>query len=566
MSYLLRRLPLSRLLLLCGLVVVLGISITALAFALGTGPTPPPKPLADAVHDALAGASGQPIEGVSASIQLTDHLLEGASLASGGGGGGEASQLASSPLLSGASGRLWISKDGHVRLELQSEKGDTQIYYDGHTVQMYDASSNTLYRYTPPAHEGGSGSRAGSGSGSESGSGSGATNPHHEVPSVAKIEEAISHLSKHANVSGATPTDIAGQAAYTVRVTPKETGSLLGGAELSWDAVHGVPLRAAIYSTNSSSPMLELAATSISYGPVAASVFEFTPPSNAKVAEVTLPDQGDTKPAPRPKAANSPKVTTQGHGLSTIAVLERQGESRWRKRILADPARRPAEGQDQRHRSDRAAHRAGHAAQLRALGRALPARRRGRPGGARSGRPGPVAVADEARPAGVTATENAAGDMGEAQPVRARGLVKRYKEVLAVDHIDLNVRAGDVYGFLGPNGAGKTTTLRMALGLIMPTEGTVRAVRARPDARGRPRPGGRRGVRGGAALLPISERAQEPGTAGRARRRRRAGAYRGGAGDRRADARAPSTASAATRTACASAWGSPPRCCAARAC
>ncbi len=73
---------------------------------------------------------------------------------------------------------------------------------------------------------------------------------------------------------------------------------------------------------------------------------------------------------------------------------------------------------------------------------------------------------------GTRATEDAArGD--EAQPVKARGLVKRYKEVLAVDHIDLNVHAGDVYGFLGPNGAGKTTTLRMALGLIMPTEGTV---------------------------------------------------------------------------------------------
>ncbi len=58
-------------------------------------------------------------------------------------------------------------------------------------------------------------------------------------------------------------------------------------------------------------------------------------------------------------------------------------------------------------------------------------------------------------------------------PVKARGLVKRYKEVLAVDHVDLNVSTGDVYGFLGPNGAGKTTTLRMALGLITPTEGTV---------------------------------------------------------------------------------------------
>jgi ABC-2 type transport system ATP-binding protein len=60
-----------------------------------------------------------------------------------------------------------------------------------------------------------------------------------------------------------------------------------------------------------------------------------------------------------------------------------------------------------------------------------------------------------------------------APPVRARGLVKRYDDVLAVDHIDLNVDAGDVYGFLGPNGAGKTTTLRMALGLITPSEGKV---------------------------------------------------------------------------------------------
>jgi ABC-2 type transport system ATP-binding protein len=73
---------------------------------------------------------------------------------------------------------------------------------------------------------------------------------------------------------------------------------------------------------------------------------------------------------------------------------------------------------------------------------------------------------------GTRVTEDTVRD-DEAPPVKARGLVKRYKEVLAVDHIDLNVHAGDVYGFLGPNGAGKTTTLRMALGLIVPTEGSV---------------------------------------------------------------------------------------------
>ena len=59
-------------------------------------------------------------------------------------------------------------------------------------------------------------------------------------------------------------------------------------------------------------------------------------------------------------------------------------------------------------------------------------------------------------------------------PVEARGLVKQYGRITAVDHVDLTVNRGDVYGFLGPNGAGKTTTLRMMLGLINPTAGSVR--------------------------------------------------------------------------------------------
>jgi len=59
-------------------------------------------------------------------------------------------------------------------------------------------------------------------------------------------------------------------------------------------------------------------------------------------------------------------------------------------------------------------------------------------------------------------------------PVEARGLVKRYGAITAVDHVDLTVERGDVYGFLGPNGAGKTTTLRILLGLIRPDDGEAR--------------------------------------------------------------------------------------------
>jgi outer membrane lipoprotein-sorting protein len=300
----LRNISLSRLLLLCGLVVALGVSATAVAFALGSGAKPTEKPLANAVHDALAAPS---VEGVTARVQLTNHLMEGASLASGS---GQAGQLASSPLLSGASGRLWIAKDGRLRLELQAEKGDTQILYDGHTVSMYDASTNTLYRYAVPA-------------GQASSSPEPTTTGHHEAPAVAKIEEAVSHLGQHANVSGATPTNVAGQPAYTVRISPKEGGSLLGGAELSFDAANGVPLRAAIYSSTSPSAVLELAATEISYGPVEDSVFKFTPPAGVKTSEISLSHhEGATGSTGSTGAAGKPKLTTHGHGPSTMAVIE----------------------------------------------------------------------------------------------------------------------------------------------------------------------------------------------------------------------------------------------------
>jgi ABC-2 type transport system ATP-binding protein len=55
--------------------------------------------------------------------------------------------------------------------------------------------------------------------------------------------------------------------------------------------------------------------------------------------------------------------------------------------------------------------------------------------------------------------------------VAAEAITKRYGDTLALDGLDLAIRAGEVYGFLGPNGAGKTTTIRLLLGLHRPTSG-----------------------------------------------------------------------------------------------
>ena len=58
--------------------------------------------------------------------------------------------------------------------------------------------------------------------------------------------------------------------------------------------------------------------------------------------------------------------------------------------------------------------------------------------------------------------------------IEARGLVKRFDGITAVNGVDISVPEGAIYGILGPNGAGKTTTLRMLLGIIEPDEGTRR--------------------------------------------------------------------------------------------
>ena len=59
----------------------------------------------------------------------------------------------------------------------------------------------------------------------------------------------------------------------------------------------------------------------------------------------------------------------------------------------------------------------------------------------------------------------------EAYAVETRELTRRFGRRVAVDHLDLRVRAGELYGFLGPNGAGKSTTLRMLCGILEPSEG-----------------------------------------------------------------------------------------------
>ena len=85
------------------------------------------------------------------------------------------------------------------------------------------------------------------------------------------------------------PGDIAGRPVYSVRISPRHDGGLLGGLQLAWDAQRGVPLKVAIYSRGDTAPVLALTATDVHYGPVSGSDLTVHPAAGTKVTTVTLP-------------------------------------------------------------------------------------------------------------------------------------------------------------------------------------------------------------------------------------------------------------------------------------
>jgi outer membrane lipoprotein-sorting protein len=250
-------------------VVVLAAGGAAIAVAAGGGgPTPPAKPLDQAIHDALAASAP---EGVTARITFTNKLFPSGALAGQVG----------SALMSGASGRLWVTNDGRGRIELQSDAGDVQIVWNDKTVSIYDASSNTVYRASLPAD-------------------AGAARDKGATPTLDEIDKFLTELGMHWTVSAAQPTDVGGQAAYSASASPKHDGGLLASVELAWDAAQGVPLRVGVYAQGSSAPVLELAVTDISYGAVPSSVVDVSPPVGARVVDLgtgARADSGAAEPA-----------------------------------------------------------------------------------------------------------------------------------------------------------------------------------------------------------------------------------------------------------------------------
>lgn len=319
MSFL-RHTSTARLLALCAAAVLMVFGCVAVAAAVSSDPAPPPsKPLAQAIHDA---ASAPPEQGVTAQVEWTNKLID----ANGFEG--------ISPLIAGGKGRLWWSDGGSLRLELQGSSGDVQVVVHDGEFWAYDAASNQAFRGTlPPPDK--------------------AEQKEQRVPTVAQIEARLQKALEHAAVSGPEPGVQAGQPSYSVRVSPRDNGGLLGAVGLAWDSARGTPLRFGLYARGSDSPVAELRATDIEYGPVDASAFAIQPPPGAEVTDVGREARGETAPraklgdlafdvvqpatlagkrrtAVRPLGSgrHAGAAVVYGRGLGAIVVVQRPGVKR----------------------------------------------------------------------------------------------------------------------------------------------------------------------------------------------------------------------------------------------
>lgn len=210
---------------------------------------------------------------------------------------------------------LQVAADGpdQQRIALLDTDSEYDLIHNGQQVWVYDSEQNTVEEGTTPAK--GQGKAKGQHPAKK-------PRPAGSVPltPAQAVQQLIAAITPTTGLAVADNQSVAGQAAYTLVVTPEQSGSLIDRVEITVDAQNGAPLSFAIYSTKTpNTPVFKLAFTSVSFAAPPASRFEFTAPPGAKVSPLTGTESG--KKGQHESSPTDPVVLGQGW----LSVLELHG-------------------------------------------------------------------------------------------------------------------------------------------------------------------------------------------------------------------------------------------------
>jgi len=211
----------------------------------------------------MAESEGQ-VQAVSGDISWKNDLFGDLSAA-----GGMGQMPAQSPLLSSGSGRIWVS-DAGMRLESQGAGGDqvAGVSKATRTAWTYDYATNTVQRWVMNG---------------DAPADAPMPSPSASMMTPAAIGVCLQQLAPYATVDVAGQGTVAGREVYLLRMTPVADDTALGAVQASIDGETMVPLRLEVFAKSGGAAVLQFGFDSVSYDPIDAAMYEFTPPAGAKV-------------------------------------------------------------------------------------------------------------------------------------------------------------------------------------------------------------------------------------------------------------------------------------------
>jgi outer membrane lipoprotein-sorting protein len=271
--------------------------------------------IANAASDPIAGKSPTAAAVIASIAESSDAQYSGKlvqtsdlglpELPTGSGGSsleGNASD-ALGLLTSSHTARVYVDGADKQRVQLTQQLAEQDLVRNGSDVWTWDSKERTATHVVLPKD---------------------ATTPKSGTATPSDIaKQAIDAITPSTKVSKPKDVRVAGHDAWQITLTPKSSGTLVGSVRLAVDQQTGLPLRATIEAKGQSDPAVQVGFTSLQYGAPAARLFDFTPPSNAKVETKDLSDapaheKGDAQHRNAP-AGDEPTFT--GKGWSTIAEL-----------------------------------------------------------------------------------------------------------------------------------------------------------------------------------------------------------------------------------------------------
>ena len=276
-------------------VVVAGV----VAVPLVAAATPPDLPAKSAQQVLELVAKAKDVQGFSGVVEQRSNL--GLPAVPSIGAGSDTDTASTLDLLSGThTARVEVAGASRARIAVLDDSAERDVVRDGRSVWLWDSKKNTA------AHVVASGDAR---PGIEQGA----------LPTPAEAaQELLAKVDGTTSVSVDSAQQIADRDAYTLVLTPRTTQTTIGSVRIAVDAETGLPLDVQVLARGASSPAFETGFTSISYAVPAASRFDFTPPSDAKVTTKTV-TPGDR---PQHRATDSgPHPEVSGSGWASVVTV-----------------------------------------------------------------------------------------------------------------------------------------------------------------------------------------------------------------------------------------------------